>query len=176
MTNFPTSLDTVLTFPFQRPHGAQGPDGVATNGGDLLEACRDAIIALQAAVGITGADARKRTISTDIFNIDNGAGVTRDFVFSFPYAITIRAVRRVYMGDATAGTVAGANTKLGTTLGGSEIVAAAACTDSAARGDSEALTIVSGAVPADGKIFVRHTGIAVTAAGEYAVQIDYTID
>lgn len=171
---FPTALEAAADFPYVRPHGEQTPDGVAP--GDMLLALRDSVIAIEAVVGITGGDARKRTLATDIFNIDNGAGVTRDFVWSFPYAITVRAVRRVYMGDATAGTVASATTKVGTTLGGEEIVAAVACTNSAARGDSEDLTIVSGAVAAGGKVFVRHTGIAVTVAGEYAVEIDYTID
>lgn len=122
------------------------------------------------------AKARKHTIVSPEQNVDNGAGTTVDYVIMRPAsAITITAARVVYTQEA-AGTIAGANVKLGTALAGEEIVAAAALTDSAAVGDAQALTIVSGAVSAGTPIFMRHTGIAATAAGVYHVELDYTVD
>jgi hypothetical protein len=108
------------------------------------------------------------------FDIDNGAGTTVDDVILRPaVAITITAARIVYT-DATAGTVAAGNAKIGTTVGGAEIVAATAYVNGSTVGAVTNMTIVSGAVAANTPVIVRHTGIAATAAGQAYVEIEYT--
>ena len=110
------------------------------------------------------------------FNIDNGAGTTIDDVLLKPSkAITITAARIIYV-DATTGTVAAGTAQIGSTLAGAEIVAATAYENTKAVGTSTDMTIVDGAVAADGSVFVRHTGIAVTAAGQAVVEIEYSVN
>lgn len=107
------------------------------------------------------------------FNLDNGAATTIDDVILRPAVpIVIEAVRAVYV-DATTGTVAGANFKVGTTVGGAEIVAATAYENTKAVGTVTNGTIVAGAVAAGTPVCVRHTGIAATAAGQAYVEIEY---
>lgn len=107
------------------------------------------------------------------FDLDNGAGTTVDDVILRPdVAITIVAARIVYT-DATTGTVAGGNAKIGTTVGGAEIVAATAYANASAVGTKTDMTIVSGAVAAGSPVIVRHTGVAVTQAGMAYVEIEY---
>lgn len=113
---------------------------------------------------------------SESFDLDNGAGVTVDRVLIRPTgAITITAARIVY-DDATTGTVAAGNAKIGTTVGGAEIVAATAYGDAQAVGTTTAMAIVSGAVPAGTPVIVRHTGVAATQAGRAVVEIEYTAD
>lgn len=108
------------------------------------------------------------------FDIDNGAGTTIDDVILRPaVAITVTAARIVYT-DATTGTVAAGNAKIGTTVGGAEIVAATAYENTKAVGTVTSMTIVAGAVAANTPVIVRHTGIAATAAGQAYVEIEYT--
>lgn len=110
------------------------------------------------------------------FNLDNGSGTTIDDAVMKPsQALTIQRAQIVYTTETT-GTVAAANAKVGTTLGGEEVVAATAYENSKAVGTSTAMTVVSGAVAADGAVFVRHTGVASTAAGEAFVELEYTYD
>lgn len=110
------------------------------------------------------------------FNLDNGAGTTIDDVLLVPTAaITITAARIIYV-DATTGTVAAGNAKIGTTVGGAEVVAATAYENTKAVGTTTAMTIVSGAVSAGTPVIVRHTGVAVTQAGQAIVEIEYTVD
>lgn len=107
------------------------------------------------------------------FDIDNGAGTTiDDVVLRADVPITITAARIVYT-DATTGTVAAGNAKIGTTVGGAEIVAATAYENAKAIGTKTDMTIVAGAVAAAAPIFVRHTGVAATAAGQAYVEIEY---
>lgn len=107
------------------------------------------------------------------FNLDNGAGTTIDDIILRPgVPVVITAARAVYV-DATTGTVAAANWKIGTTVGGAEIVAATAYENTKTVGTVTNGTIVAGAVPADGFVCVRHTGIAATAAGQAYVEIEY---
>lgn len=107
------------------------------------------------------------------FDLDNGAGTTIDDVVLVPsVAITITAARIVYT-DATTGTVAAGNAKIGTTVGGGEIVAATAYENAKTVGTTTAMTIVAGAVPAAGIVCVRHTGVAATQAGQAYVEIEY---
>lgn len=116
------------------------------------------------------------TARSEDFNLDNGAGATIDRVILRPSAaVTIRAARIVYT-DATSGTVAAGNAKIGTTVAGAEIVAATAYENAKAVGTATAMTIVSGAVAANTPVIVRHTGVAATAAGFAHVEIEYTIN
>lgn len=107
------------------------------------------------------------------FDLDNGAGTTIDDVVLVPsVAITITGARIVYT-DATTGTVAAGNAKIGTTVGGAEIVAATAYENAKTVGTTTAMVIVSGVVPAAGIVCVRHTGVAATQAGQAYVEIEY---
>lgn len=107
------------------------------------------------------------------FDIDNGAGTTVDDILIRPdVAITITAARAIYT-DATTGTVAAGNFRIGTTVGGSEIVASTAYENAKAIGTKTDGTIVAGAVPAGTAVIVRHTGVAATAAGQAYVEIEY---
>lgn len=116
-----------------------------------------------------------RTVKTAWFNLDNGAGTTIDDVLiNFARPVRITACRAVEV-DATAGTVAAGNWKVGITVGGAEIVAATAYVNAATVGTATAGTIVSGAVAANVAVFVRHTGVAATAAGQAYVECDYVI-
>lgn len=151
-----------------------GGDVEIESGGDINVASGGAITV--AAGGTLSARQVKHVAKSVWFNLDNGAGTTiDDVIIKRSGAITITAARIVYV-DATSGTVAAGNVKLGTAVGGAEIVAATAYENTKAVGTSTALTIVAGAVAADGAVFVRHTGVAATAAGQAYVEIEYTID
>lgn len=120
-------------------------------------------------------DARRQVVQTQLFNIDNGAGVTiDDVVLYLSQPIKIVAARVVYSG-ATTGTVAAATVGIGTTVAGVELVAATALENTKAVGTITALTLKAAAasVAANTPIIVRHTGIAITAAGEYRVIIEF---
>ena len=79
--------------------------------------------------------------------------------------------------DATAGTVAGGSVKIGTSVGGAELVAATNYENSKAVGTQTALTLTAAAdrVAANTPICVRHTGVAVTQAGQSVVEVEYEI-
>lgn len=114
-----------------------------------------------------------RTVKSEAFNLDNGSGTTIDAILIRPARdILVTACRIVYE-DATAGTVAAGNARVGTTVGGSEIVASTAYTNSATVGSTTAMTIVAGNVSAGTPVLVRHTGVAATVAGEAVVECDY---
>jgi predicted aconitase with swiveling domain len=121
-----------------------------------------------------GYDAGLALVSTKSlrFDLDNGAGTTVDDVLLRPdVPITITAARAVYT-DATTGTVAAGNFKIGTTVGGAEIVAATAYENTKAVGTKTDGTIVAGAVAAGTPVIVRHTGVAATQAGQAYVEIE----
>lgn len=104
------------------------------------------------------------------FNLDNGAGTTIDDVIlreSRPIVVT--ACRILYV-DATAGTVAGGTAAVGTTVGGVDIVAATNYENAKAVGTTTAMVIASGFVAANTPVIVRHTGVAVTQAGQSVVE------
>ena len=107
------------------------------------------------------------------FNLDNGAGTTvDDVIIKAVQKILIIAARIVYV-DATSGTVAAGNVRLGTAVGGAQIVAATAYENAKAVGTETALTIAAGEVAAGGAVFCRHTGVAATQAGQAYVEIEY---
>lgn len=124
----------------------------------------------------TGVNSRRKIAKSVWFNLDNGAGTTIDDVLvKCSEAITIIKARIVYV-DATSGTVAAGNAKLGTTVGGTEITAATAYGDTKTVGSQTDMTLVNPKVAAGTAVFVRHTGVAATAAGQAYVEIEYTID
>jgi hypothetical protein len=113
------------------------------------------------------------TSRSEAFNLDNGAGTTIDALLIRPArAIYITACRIVYE-DATTGTVAGGTASVGTTVGGVQIVAATNYENTKAVGTTTAMTVVAGAVAAGTPVLVRHTGVAVTQAGESVVECDW---
>lgn len=121
--------------------------------------------------------ARQIAVTGEVFNIDNGAGTTVDQIILVPsVAITIVAARVIYTEATDTAGAADADVQIGTTIGGVDIVAATELEASKAIGDVTDLTIASGAVEANELVAVRHTGIAATEAGQYIVQIEYTVD
>lgn len=125
---------------------------------------------------LAGQAARTHIVMSRIFDIDNGAATTiDDALLIHPYPITITSAKVLYT-TATTGTVAAATIQIGTAVAGEQIVAATALANTKAVGTTTALTIVSGAVPANTMVVARHTGIAATAAGEYRVVLEYSVD
>lgn len=108
------------------------------------------------------------------FNIDNGSGTTDDDVLfsDFDVAAYVMHVRAVYLEATDTSGVASANFKLGTAAGGTQVVAATALEVSKAVGSATEASLVSGGerIQAGGALFVRHTGVAATEAGQYYVQ------
>ena len=111
---------------------------------------------------------------TDTINIDNGSGTTADHVILY-------CANDIYLVDAnvvyteatdTAG-AASATVAVGVTAGGATLVTATALQVSKAVGSVTALTLNLHYVAAGSSIFVRHTGIATTEAGQYYVQLRY---
>lgn len=104
-------------------------------------------------------------VQSQFFNIDNGAGTTIDepLFDSGPKGAFLVRVYAQY--GEVCQTVAGANFKLGTTVGGADVVAATAYTNTAAVGTITAATILIGYIPPNTMVTVRHTGVAVTQTG-----------
>lgn len=119
--------------------------------------------------------ARFKTARTQVFNIDNGAGTTiDDVILRATRPVRLIAARIVYT-DATTGTVAAGNAKIGTTVAGAEIVAATAYENAKAVGTVTAMTLVITYVDANTPVIVRHTGVATTAAGMAYIELDYAL-
>ena len=112
------------------------------------------------------------TLRSEAFNLDNGAGTTIDAVLIRPARQFFISACRIVYEDATTGTVATANARVGTTVGGSEIVASTAYANAVAVGTTTAMVVVAGNVPAGTPVLVRHTGVAITQAGEAVVECD----
>lgn len=126
---------------------------------------------------VSRGDGRRQIAKSVWFNLDNGSGTTIDDVILYcSQPVLIKAARIVYV-DATTGTVAGGNAKIGTTVGGAEIVAATAYGDTATVGSVTAMTVIASAarVAANTMISVRHTGVATTQAGQAYVEIEYVV-
>lgn len=120
----------------------------------------------------------RRQIARSVwFNLDNGSGTTIDDVILYcAQPISIKSARIIYV-DATTGTVAGGTAQIGTTVGGTELVAATNYENTKAVGVVTAMTLTAAAakVAAGTSIFVRHTGVAVTQAGQAVVLIEYVV-
>ena len=157
------------------PDSTYQPKVYRKQGGNELVVASGGLITVEAGGAIAGRQLR-HSVRSESFDLDNGAGATIDRVLLVPStAITIVAARMLYE-DATSGTVAAGNAKLGTTVGGGEIVAATAYENTKAVGTVTEMTIVAGAVAAGTPVIVRHTGVAATAAGRASVQVDFTYD
>ena len=110
------------------------------------------------------------------FDLDNGAGTTVDRVLlKHSKSLTLYRARIVYE-DATSGTVAAGNIKLGTTVGGAEITAATAYGNAKTVGTQTDMTLLVYTVAAGTMINVRHTGVASTQAGFAHVELEYAVD
>lgn len=154
----------------------QGGNKITVASGGEIEIQSGGVLDVQAGATYTNNKPFRHSQRSVWFNLDNGNGTTIDDVLMTPTsAITIIAARIIYV-DATTGTVAAGNAKIGTTLGGGEIVAATSYENTKAVGTTTAMTIVSGAVSAGTSVFVRHTGVASTQAGQSVVEIEYTVD
>lgn len=180
-TNFPTSLKTRPAL----PTGVAVPKASEASIAELLPFLHwamDAIVALEAKVGVnssavsTSLDYKTRTLTkqyyrTPVIDLDNGAGVTIDYAFPVPSGgIVITDVRAVEVEEA-AGIVAAGTFQVGSSLGGTQIVAATTYTNSLAVGGFKTGTVVLGSQT--GTIFIRHTGVAATAAGKVVIEIEY---
>lgn len=115
---------------------------------------------------------RAQVFRTPIINIDNGAGTTLDHLLfsNLPTDAYVLEVVFVYTEATDTAGAASANFKLGTAVGGTQIVAATAYEVSKAVGSTTTSVIVAGRVAAGGACFVRHTGVATTEAGQGFVQ------
>lgn len=122
-------------------------------------------------------EGRRQIARSQWFNLDNGAGTTiDDVILRHTQAVKIVAARIVYV-DATTGTVAAGTAGIGTTVGGVELVAATNYENTKAVGTTTAMTLKAAAdrVAALTPIIVRHTGVAVTQAGQSIVEIEYVV-
>lgn len=120
------------------------------------------------------AAAQAGVAKTTNFNLDNGAGSSiDDVIMRLARAVTVTAARIVYVDTAT-GTVAAGSAQVGTTLGGSEIVAVTNYENGAAVGAATQMIIAAGAVAANQSVFVRHIGVAATQAGQAYVEIEFS--
>lgn len=113
------------------------------------------------------------TVKSQLVNIDNGSGTTLDEALFKVGAKGGRLVRVYALYNEAAGTVAAGNFKLGSSAGGAGYVAATAYTNNAAVGDATTATIVADKIPANGTVFLRHTGIAATVAGAAFICVEY---
>lgn len=128
-------------------------------------------------VGDSAPELARMTLRSESFDLDNGAGTTVDRALGrLPHPAKLLAARIVY-DDATSGTVAAGNMRLGTTVGGSELMASTAYENAKAVGTQTAgvLTAAAALVAAGTPILARHTGVAATQAGRAVVEVDYML-
>ena len=106
-------------------------------------------------------------------NIDTGSGVTADQVIcgGLPVDAYVVGAWPLYTEATDTAGVAGTTWSLGVAAGGATVVAATNLQISKAVGSVGASQV--GLVPliAGGTLFMRHTGVATTEAGEYRLQV-----
>jgi len=123
---------------------------------------------------ISRGDDRYLFAVSEEINIDNGSGTTADYLLLVPDKdIYIESARVIYTEATDTAGVATATVSLGVAAGGVTIVAATALAVSKAVGSYTALTLAAHSVAANSMLIARHTGIAVTEAGKYKVQVRY---
>lgn len=124
-------------------------------------------------------NAKRRHMMSKEFDIDVGAGTTvDDLMLHTTVGITPIAAQVVYTEQTDSGDASGATIQLGTTKGGSNIVAATNLENAKAVGSKTALTLGSGVddVPANGNVWARLTGIAATQVGKFKVDLEYVVN
>jgi hypothetical protein len=115
--------------------------------------------------------------STNTFNLDNGSGTTVDEVLFDAGGRACRLLRAYALYQEATGTVASANFKLGTAVGGATLVAATAYENSKAIGDvTEGTILIGGYIPANEELWVRHTGVAATAVGTATIVVEVAFE
>jgi len=115
---------------------------------------------------------RKIVVFSKEFNIDNGAGTTDDDVLcNLPFECQVTDIRAIYTVATDSSGSASSNFVVGVAAGGATISAATALEVSQAIGDTTSATIASSVLAANTTLWVRHTGVATTEAGNYRVQI-----
>ena len=158
----------------------QGGGKLTVLSGGEIEIQSGGVLDVQAGATYTNAKPFTHRIRTKVFNLDNGAGTTIDDIVMKPAAaITITAGRIVYTEATDAAGVTAGNIRIGTTVGGEEIVTASgnAYAQPKAIGSETALVITAGAVAAGTLVCVRHTGVVATPiAGEAFVELEYTVN
>ncbi len=127
---------------------------------------------------IARGEGKRQVVKSRLFNIDNGSGtVINDAIYYCTQPVKVVSARVLYTTE-TAGTVAAATVSVGTTVAGTELVAATALQDGKTVGAITALTLVAAAaakVAANTMITVSHTGIATTALGEYYIVLEIVL-
>lgn len=110
-------------------------------------------------------------------NVDNGNGTTADQVLfnSGPTGVRLLRVYALYATEQ-AGTIAAANFKLGVAAGGATLVGATAYENSKAIGATTEGTILVDVVAPNTTVWVRHTGVASSAAGEVYYCVEFVYD
>ena len=140
---------------------------------------------LAASAGVVGSklatNARRQFAVSKEFDIDNGAGTTDDdIILSTSDGCTVVSAAIVYTVATDSAGAAAANAKIGTTVGGSQVVETTALEVSKAVGSRTAMVLETGAgvlnVDAGGFLCVRHTGVTATEAGKYKVVVEYQVD
>lgn len=117
-------------------------------------------------------NAKIKTARSRAFDLD---GTTSDDVMMYvTRQVKLLAARIVYS-HATTGTVAAGNARIGTTVGGSEIVAATAYENAKTVGTITAMSLVITVVAAGSFISVRNTVVGATQAGEAYIELDYQL-
>lgn len=115
---------------------------------------------------LLGTPQARHVLSGQENDIDNGAGTTVDQLLFVPLRDIRPLAAAIAYSGATTGTVAAGNMKIGTAVGGAQIVAATAYENTKAVGTITAMALASTAViPAGTPIWIRHTGVAATQAG-----------
>lgn len=140
---------------------------------------------IAASAGIKGSqlatNARRQYAVSKEFTIGNGAGTTDDdILFLSSDGCTVIAANVVYTVATDSAGAASANVKVGTAVGGAQVVNTTALQISKAAGSRTALVLETGTgvlnIAANGFLAVRHTGVAATEAGKYKVVVEYTVD
>ena len=123
-----------------------------------------------------GHQKRQRVVSKE-FNIDNGAGTTDDdlLLYTRHKGLTIHNIDVVYT-EATDSSMGTATLKVGSSQGGTQIVAAYTHLESAAVSSVAAMTLATSRLESGGVLWARHTGIATTQTGKYKVVVEFTPD
>ena len=124
---------------------------------------------------VPAGDARVVIQTPNDFNIDGGTATLDTVVLNVPYAIVLNSARVVYTEATGASPTPTATVQIGTTVGGAQVVQATTLAVSKAVGAVQDLILQQTAISADTPIIVRHTGQVAPCAGQYFVQLDYTM-